>query len=332
MSGDPRPDGGRADEGVARTRTEVRRDAPLLAVDLGGTQMRAAIVDSTGGVLDHCIAPTPRRSHSPDALVALVAGVLERHRVSMAVVGVPGRVHYGTGRLEDAPNLPAGWVASWTEDVLSGVLGLPVALANDADMAAVGEAMFGAGKGYADVVYLTISTGVGAGVLLGGRLVCGTRSLAEIGHTVIDRVAANRGRPATVEELGSGTALAHHAAGLGLGAEGAELVALVDEDDRARRVWDDAVQAAGLAVANLAHLFAPEVVVVGGGLGRTGERLLMPIRDMLAAHGPRGHDASPLVVGAALGDDAGLAGAAGWRLATAAPSDGAEQRHKARDA
>jgi glucokinase len=319
-------------EGTASLRmpNNDRCAAPVLAVDLGGTKMRAAIVDTTGRVLDHCVAPTPRHSHSSDGLVALVADVRERHPVSMAVVGVPGRVHYGKGHLEHAPNLPAGWPASLTEDTLSDVLGLPVALANDADMAAVGEAMFGAGRGFADVVYVTISTGVGAGVMLGGRLVRGTRSLAEIGHTIIDRVAAGRGQPATVEELGSGTALAHHAAALGLEAEGAELVALVDDDDRARRVWDGAVQVAGLAVANLAHLFAPEVVVVGGGVGRSGEMLLVPIRDMLAEHGPRGQDASPLVVTAVLGDDAGLVGAAGWRVAVASRTTMPE-RHRDQD-
>jgi glucokinase len=223
------------------------------------------------------------------------------------------------GQLEYAPNLPASWASTLTADRLSDVLGLPVELANDADLAAVGEATFGAGRGFADIVYLTVSTGVGAGVLLGGRLVHGQRSLAELGHTVIDRVAVGLDQPATVEQLASGTALARHAAALGLEAEGAELVALVDEDDRARRAWEEAVQVVGLAVANVAHLFAPEVVVVGGGVGRSGEKLLAPVRAVLAAHGPQGRDAIPLVLAASLGDDAGLAGAAAWRRAGASP-------------
>ena len=106
---------------------------------------------------------------------------------------------------------------------------MPVALANDADMAAVGEATFGAGRAFADVVYITISTGMGAGVVLGGRLVHGARSLAEIGHT--DHRPLRR-RPTVSQRpsrsLPPGTALASHAAALGLEAEGAELVALVD--------------------------------------------------------------------------------------------------------
>jgi glucokinase len=295
--------------------TAQERAGSVLAVDLGGTRMRAAIVNGSGRVLERCTALTPHDASAPDALMALAAGVLEGWPVAGAVVGVPGRVHYGRGQLEQAPNLPASWVPSLTEARLTDLLSVPVALANDADMAAVGEAMFGAGRAFADVVYVTISTGVGAGVVLGGRLVHGVRSLAEIGHTIIDCRALTDGQPATVEGLGSGSALARHAAALGLDAAGAELVALVEADDRARRTWDDAAEVAGVAITNLAHLFAPEVVVVGGGVGLAGEKLLAPIRAVLAAHGPGG-DATPVVVSAALGDDAGLVGAIGWHRAT----------------
>jgi glucokinase len=294
---------------------------PVLAVDLGGTRMRAAIVDGSGRVLERCAAPTPHDAHGPDALVALATNVLDRDAVASAVVGVPGRVHYGKGLLEHAPNLPASWASTLTEATLREVLGVPVALANDADMAAVGEAIFGAGRAFDDVVYITISTGVGGGVVLGGRLVHGFRSLAEIGHTVIDRRAVHEGRPATVEQLASGTALASHAAALGLDARGADLVALIDQDQRARIAWNDMVEVAGLAVVNLAHVFAPEVVVVGGGVGRSGEKLLAPIRAVLGAQGPQGRDASPLVLNGTLGDDAGLIGAAGWHLAFFSPAD-----------
>jgi glucokinase len=196
------------------------------------------------------------------------------------------------------------------------VLAVPVALANDADLAAVGEAQFGAGRHYRDVVYLTLSTGVGAGVVFDGRLVHGRRSLAEVGHTVIDREAAAAGQPATLEDLASGTALARLAAEAGLDGDGATVVRLVEAGHPgARVVWDRVVEAAAIGVANLAHLYSPDVVVVGGGLGRVGSLLLDPIRAYLAGHGPR--ELTVDVVGAALGDDAGLAGAAGWREAFA---------------
>ena len=82
---------------------------PVLSVDLGGTRMRAAVVAAGGAVLRRRVEPTPRRAACPDALLALMAGFLETTGVTEAVVGLPGRVDYSTGRLEHAPNLPPGW-------------------------------------------------------------------------------------------------------------------------------------------------------------------------------------------------------------------------------
>jgi glucokinase len=286
---------------------------PILAVDLGGTQMRAAFVDRDGGILLRRVEPTPRDTSCPDALLMLVGGLLKSGDAETAVIGVPGRVHYGTGTLEYAPNLPVGWAPSLTEAKLSAILGLRVALANDADLAAVGESRFGAGRGYDDVVYITISTGIGAGVILGGVLAHGRRSLAEVGHTIIDRAPTGAGAPATLEYEGSGTALKRIAASEGFDRSGARLVELVDSGDAtAIRIWDSVAQAAGIGVANLAHLFSPEVVVVGGGVAQAGDLLLGPIRAALAQLGPRGLPEPINVVRASLGDDAGLSGAAGW--------------------
>jgi glucokinase len=299
----------------------------ILAVDLGGTRMRAALVACDGHVLERRAEPTPHDARYPGALMALAGGMLVGASVSGAVIGVPGRVDYEGGQLEYAPNLPAGWAEELSERHLTSVLDVPVALANDADLAAVGEARFGAGRSYRDLVYLTISTGVGVGVILGERLLRGRLSLAELGHTVIDREACARGEPATVEGLASGTALAREAAAAGLEPDAAALVELVRAgDDRARRVWDRGVEAAAIGVLNLAHLFSPEVVVIGGGVGRTGPMLLDPIRSFLATHGPRGLRRPIEVVPATLGDDAGLLGAAGWWMALG-PAE-VERRHE----
>jgi glucokinase len=290
----------------------------VLAVDLGGTQMRAAVVDGDGTVRVRCALPTPRDADCPDALMALAAQVLGSASAARAVVAVPGVVNYRDGRLEHAPNLPPSWTAALASSELKRHLGLPVDLANDADAAAVGEALFGAGQGYDDVVYVTVSTGVGAGVLLGGRLVAGTRSAAEVGHTILDLCAEQEGRPATLEERGSGTALGRAGAAAGLPADGAELVALVRAGDRhARRIWDITVDVVAAGVRNLVHLYAPDIVVIGGGVGQAGELLLKPVGDAVHAHATPGRPQPVQVVSAALGDDAGLVGAAGWRQAAA---------------
>lgn len=286
----------------------------MLAVDLGGTSMRVARTSGDGTLSRRNEVATPR---TPDSgpLLELVHEVLATGPVDSAVVGVPGRVDYGAGVLEYAPNLPPGWAAEITEDRLCASLGLDVALANDADLAAVGEAWFGAGRKHRDVAYLTVSTGVGAGIITGGLLVHGRRSLAEIGHTVIDRRALSSGW-ATVEDLGSGTALGRLAAEAGLEADGQE----VDRrrrsgDPDATEVWDDVIAVAALAAVNLAHLFTPELIVVGGGVGLVGEDVLGPMRAQLLEWGPAGLPEPIEVVNAALGDDAALAGAAAWHRA-----------------
>jgi glucokinase len=221
------------------------------------------------------------------------------------------------GTLLHAPNLPPKWFALISRDSLQRALDLPITLANDADAATVGEAHFGAGRGHLDVVYLTISTGVGAGALVGGRLMLPRYSAGEIGHTVVDRRAAATGAPATIEELGSGTAIGRAAAERGLASKGPEIGGLVrDGDPVAREIWGEAMFVAGLGAVALAHLYAPTVVIVGGGVGLNADLTLEPIVDALGRFGPVGPPAE--VVAAALGDDPGLVGAAGWRAATGA--------------
>ena len=181
---------------------------PILAADVGGTQMRAALVDAGGGVIARETAPTPTDSDVPGALIDLIAGVgatAGSSEVSHAVVGLPGAVDYEAGRLLSAPNLPSGWADSLSSDQLSAHLGLHVHVANDADMAAVGEVAFGAGAGIDGVVaYLTISTGIGAGVVHRGQLVRGRHSFGEFGHSVVDWRSWREGLPGTLEELSSG--------------------------------------------------------------------------------------------------------------------------------
>ncbi|MEM7287846.1 MAG: ROK family protein [Actinomycetota bacterium] len=228
------------------------------------------------------------------------------------VVGLPGRIDYGEGALETGVNLPAGWVPQFRSAALEQQLGRPVHLANDADMAAVGEAWFGAGRDHDDVLYVTISTGVGAGLVLGRRLVAGRRSAAELGHTVIDADGTMGPGPQTVESLGSGTALGRAASARGL-PSGADLIDRVRAGDGdAAAVWEAAIGAAAIGIANMCWIAAPTAVVVGGGMGRNGDLVLQPVRRAIAEVGPADLHETIAVVEAALGDDAGLAGAAGW--------------------
>lgn len=287
-----------------------------LAVDLGGTQMRTAVVTPNGDLLLRRSEPTPSAAACPDALMDLVGDVLADQAVTRAVVGVPGRVDHRRGRLEHAANLPPHWPEALVEHLLAERFGISVALANDADLAAVGEAYFGAGRGHADLVYVTVSTGIGAGVLLDRHLVAGSRSLAEVGHTVLDLAAGRRGAPTTFEDLASGTALCRRAERAGLPADGARVVELVHEGrPEANRVWNELVEVLAVGITNLAFLFTPSAIVLGGGVGRNGTLLLAPIQQALDRHGPPDLPEPIEVLVAELGDDAGLAGAAAWHRA-----------------
>jgi glucokinase len=300
----------------------------ILAADVGGTQMRAALVDADGCVLVRETAPTPADADVPGALTDLIARVgatAGRSEVSHAVVGLPGAVDYEAGRLLSAPNLPRGWPDSLSAGQLSDELGFHVHVANDADLAAVGEAAFGAGTGIDDVVaYITVSTGIGAGLVDKGRLLHGRHSFGEFGHSVIDWRAWHEGLPGTLEELASGSGLARQAreGGLGLLDAQAVLEAACNDDVGARTIWEDAVAACAAGVCNLVMAFAPHTVIVGGGIGRRPE-FFDPVREVVLRRNEHRPTELSMVV-CALGDDAGLAGAAAWVGAT----EGTAQRNR----
>ena len=294
----------------------------VLAADVGGTHMRAALVDAQGVVLLRESVATPGHAAVPDALIDLIGRVGAEHghgTVARAVVGLPGGIDYVRGRLLWAPHLPGQWTDALSREKLSARLGLPVDIANDADLAAVGEATFGAGAQGTDVAFLTISTGIGAGVVNSGRLLRARRSLAEVGHTVIDWRAWQEGRPSTLEELGSGSGVARRASESALAAVDAREVEAAARagDDKASEILQDAIAACAAGVASLVLSFYPDTVVIGGGLGRR-EDFFGPLRDMVMAR-PEHYPDDLVIVPSALGDDAGLAGAAAWEAATRTP-------------
>jgi glucokinase len=292
---------------------------PVLAADVGGTQMRAALVDQDGRILLRRSVPTPSDADVPASftdLVGTVAADRSHGPASHAVVGLPGAVDYEAGRFLWAPNLPDQWPDQLSAEGLSAHLGLPVDIANDADLAAVGEAWFGAGATSAAVAYLTISTGIGAGVVNGGRVLRGTRSLAEVGHVVIDWRAWRDGAPSTVEQLGSGSGIARLAREAGLGTVTSQEVqaGAAAGEPRAVALWEQAIAACAAGVSTLVMSFYPSTVVIGGGMGRQDE-FFGPLRDMVLQR-PGHHPEDLAVVRSTLGDDAGLSGAAAWARAT----------------
>lgn len=273
----------------------------ILVVDLGGTRLRVALMTEDGTLAEKSVIPTPL--DQPSALAQAMETCVARSSLEIqgAVVGVPGPVNYETGEAIRLPNLP-GWEPHVAAQRLSSQIDLPVLLANDADLAALGEHRFGAGRGAQDMLYMTSSTGVGAGVILNGRLLHGRFSLAEVGHTIIER---SSGR--TVEDLGSGTALARIA-----GMPGHEVTErALAGDEQALKSLQEIADAFATGVFNLVHCFMPERVVIGGGVSRAGDLLLDPIRDRLG-NCPGCFAGSVDVVTASGGDDVGLLGAGAY--------------------
>ena len=276
--------------------------AHVLVCDLGGTRLRVAVVAPDGSIQSKQVIRTP--ADDPGALARTMRDVLDHHAKDVvgAVVGVPGPMSYAEGKPLKLPNLP-DWEGHISSGMLETELGIPVLIANDADLAALGEHRYGAGRGSRDMVYVTASTGVGAGVILGGHLLHGQLSLAEIGHTIIDQ--ANH---KTVEQLGSGTALSR-LAGEDAAAVGARAIA-GDEDAQAH--FAEVAGSFAVGVFNLVHCFSPELVVIGGGMSQAGDLLLDPVRKALSQCDDLCPASSAEVVRAQGGDDVGLRGGAAY--------------------
>ncbi|NUB45249.1 ROK family protein [Fertoebacter nigrum] len=304
-----------------------------LAVDLGGTDLRAALVARDGRVLAHAAEPTRARA-GPEAVIAQIAALAGRvmaerpglRPIGMGI-GAPGPLDPLAGLMIAPPTLD-GWQNVPLAARLRERLGLPVWLENDANAAALGEWRFGAGRGQGTVVFVTVSTGIGGGVITQGRVFHGSRGLAaEIGHMTIAGSGPRCfcGAVGCFEALASGTALGRNGGRLAK-RPGGEAIAQQAEGGRitARSVVGAAragdAMAAGLVAdearwlgrgfTNLLHLYSPDVIVLGGGLANAFDLLIGGIRAEINRRAmPAYRDVA--VVPAALGSRAGLIGAAG---------------------
>lgn len=268
-----------------------------LGVDLGGTNIKAALVDAEGNILKESSVPTnlPRPAEAVcDDFAALCAALADGVRVHGIGVGCPGTVDGGVVRYSNNLN----WHDFAMADYLQGKTGLPVRLANDANAAALGEALAGCAKGAESAVIVTLGTGVGGGVVLNGKLLTGyTGAASEPGHTVIcdtpNAPLCTCGRRGCFEAYASATALirmtrqvmdAHPESALHTVAangtvngrtafDAAEL-----GDAAAKQVVDDYIHYLAVGIANLINMFFPQVIGLSGGVANQGENLLRPLR------------------------------------------------------
>lgn len=290
----------------------------VVGIDIGGTKVLAGVLDESGGVLGTARTDTP-----PDADVAavedaldLVLGELAGARPVAAVgLAAAGFTDAAGSRIRFAPHLP--WRDDDVRDRLQRRWGVPVALENDATAAGVAESRLGAGAGVASMLLVTVGTGIGGAVVLGGQVWRGASGMAgEFGHMQ----ALPDGRPCPCglqgcwEQYASGRALARAARAAGWQPGDRGDVALTEDaragDPAALAAFDEVGTWLGTGLAGLVAAFDPALVVVGGGVSSAGELLLSPTRRALESHlvGGRYRSAPPVEV-AALGAEAGLVGA-----------------------
>lgn len=310
-------------------------DLPRIGVvDLGGTKIYTAVVDADGVWLADDFRSTEVErgpavviDRIVDSLTAAIAGASVQGRPLAALgVAAPGPIDVERGVILDAPNLP-GLENVPLAERLSAAFGCPAVLENDANAAALGEFIFGAGRGVRHMLYLTISTGIGGGLILNGELYRGaTGAAGELGHTLFDEDGplCGCGQRGCLEAFASGTAIAARgeeavSAGRSVAiarhAGGGEVTAAhvaaaaAEGDPAARAIIDQAAHALGQSLADFVNIFNPDLIVIGGGAAKIGSLLLDPaIRSMRARAfaGPAEH---VRIVPAALGDRAVAAGA-----------------------
>jgi glucokinase len=322
------------------TNEAVSLRGPVLALDLGGTHLRTAVVDARGRVYGRQHNRT-NLDAGPEAVIARAVTSLQASLAQYAAsdstppiglgISAPGPVDPALGNLVDPPNLPPDFAGLPLGPRIGEALGLPWALERDTHVAILAEHAFGAGQGLSDVVYMTVSTGIGGAIISDGHLIKGPDGAAgELGHLTIDMngpVCGCGGR-GHLERMTSGSGMARSALeALEAGEDAPELARIaarlaplalearhVSEaaaagDRVAQRIVDDARRAFAAAAVSIADIFNPQRIIVGGGIAMAwGDELLGPARDLVAATAFRLQARRVEIVPASLDDDVGLIG------------------------
>lgn len=316
----------------------------VVGIDLGGTQIRAAVLQ--GSRLIARVSKLTGKNPAPDLVLPRMFQAVEEVRHGAGIewdkiagigIGAPGPLNGRTGMVFSPPNLP-GWDGIPLHTIFAQQFSKPVFVENDANAAALGEYLFGAGRGSKELVYVTISTGIGAGVIADGRIVRGISGTAgEFGHMTIDwhGERCNCGNIGCLETISSGTAIAKRANEIVEQGKGEQLrafalthqqppetehtslqitartVAMAAEAgiEEAREIIARAAEGLGVGLVNLLHLFNPELVLLGGSVTQIGSPLLEPAMRIVKERAmPMPRDSMRLVI-AELGADVGLVGA-----------------------
>jgi glucokinase len=308
----------------------------VLAFDLGGTKIAFGVVAENGEVLGSDKIETLAKQGPEQAIQRVnraAQSLLQKLNIKpQELIGIgiasPGPLDISKGCVDGSPNLP-GWTGYSIEQGLSSFFNLPARIDNDANAAALGEYKFGAGKNKKNMVYITVSTGLGGGVIVDGRLMRGANgNAAELGHLTlnINGPACPCGANGCFEMYASGTAIARRTReAIQAGAPSQILslagslekitthhilAALQKEDELAKKIWNETTEYLGRGLAVVINTFNPELIVVGGGVTAAGELLFNPVREKALRYAFPRLAAVCSIVPAGLGSNVGVVGAA----------------------
>jgi len=312
----------------------------VIGVDLGGTKIHTALAAGDGHILAETRVPTETKN-GPSHVIGRIIATVEQVRAQAGVssgfidavaVGSPGPLDIASGVIHFAPNL--GWRGIPLKKLLQERLQAKVMIDNDANLAALGEHVYGAGRGMDNMVYITVSTGIGGGLILNGRLYHGTTDEAgEIGHITVlpDGPLCSCGGRGCLESVSSGTAIAREARRLVERGKGLNILARAGNepdgisavtvaeaaaggDPEAVSIISHAARFLGVGVANLINLLNPDMIVLGGGVMEIGEPIWQGVRTEVEARVLGAACAHVQVVPAGLGRRSGVLGAVALAL------------------
>lgn len=290
----------------------------VIGVDIGGTKIAAGRVDERAQVSDEVTLPTLAGEPLEVSLAQVYAAIERCRDVRTAAIGIcaPGPLNPKTGVVINPPNLPQ-WRDVPLARLVSRRFQLPCRVENDANAAGLAEVLFGAARGMESVLYVTLSTGIGAGIVLNGRIYHGKNgAAAEGGHVTIDyrsRAICNCGVPGCIEALASGTAMAARdpryptAESIGAGVAAGEPAAVA--------ILDDTCEMLAAWMGSVISLLDPDMIVVGGGVSRIGDPLFSRLRRLVPSRTINQFAAQTPIVPAALAGQVGIIGAAAVMLA-----------------
>lgn len=301
-----------------------------IGIDLGGTSVKYALVASDGGILFSGKLPTLADEGREAVLGQILAGARscleyasENGLQPVGIgIGTPGIVSADERIvLGGAENIP-GWELVSLSDELEQATGLPTRVNNDANLMALGETLYGAARGSSDVVFLTVGTGIGGGVLIGGRLYGGYRNRGtEFGHITVkcDGEPCACGSVGCLEHYASTAALVRRfqarCAETGRACSRCDGEMIVERyhagDELARQVMEEHWDYLAMGIVSIIHIFSPQAVVIGGGISEAGEFYLEALRKRIFARAMTVCCEDTRIVGATLGNRAGCLGAAG---------------------